>query len=104
MENKSFRRFLEAKSANTKVKRQRGRIAWEEEIIKSRQSFSSFLEFAYSDKPPGDYIYLDRGTAFDVLDRINWMDKKIKSLSRRMKILFMLLIVISLVAAWGWLA
>ncbi|MEM2941028.1 MAG: hypothetical protein QW304_05705 [Thermoproteota archaeon] len=103
MENKSFRKFLEVKSANTKVERQGGRISWDEEIVKGRQSFSSFLEFAYSNKPSGDYIYLDRSTAFDVLDRISWMERRIKKLSIRVKILIALLTVVSLVAAWGWL-
>ncbi|MGB9717476.1 MAG: hypothetical protein ACPL4E_03415 [Thermoproteota archaeon] len=103
MENRSFRKFLEEKSANIKVERQGQRISWDEEVKKDKYSFTGFLEFAYSNKTSGDYIYLDRSTAFDILDRINWMERKIKSLSMRLKILFLLLMASLLAAAWGWL-
>lgn len=103
MENKSFRKFLETKSANTKVERNERRISWDEEIMKEKQAFTGFLEFAYSNKTSGDYVYLDRSTAFDVLDRINWMEKRIKNLDKRVRMLILLLITISIVAAWGWL-
>lgn len=103
MENRSFRKFLEEKSAKIKVERQGQRISWDEEIKKDKYSFTGFLEFAYSNKTSGDYIYLDRSTAFDILDRMNWMERKIKSLGIRLKILFLLLMASLLVAAWGWL-
>lgn len=103
MENRSFRKFLEEKSAKIKVERQGQRISWDEEVKKDKYSFTGFLEFAYSNKTSGDYIYLDRSTAFDILDRIDWMEKKIKSLSMRLKILFLLLMASLLAAAWGWL-
>jgi len=94
---------LEEKSANTKVERQGQRISWDEEVRKDKYSFTGFLEFAYSNKASGDYIYLDRSTAFDILDRINWMERKIKSLSMRLKILFLLMAISLIAAAWGWL-
>jgi hypothetical protein len=103
LESRSFRKFLEEKSANIKVERQGQRISWDEEVKKDKYSFTGFLEFAYSNKTSGDYIYLDRSTAFDILDRMNWMERKIKSLSIRLKILFLLLMASLLVAAWGWL-
>ncbi|MEM2930362.1 MAG: hypothetical protein QW797_05830 [Thermoproteota archaeon] len=103
MESRSFRKFLEEKSANIRVERQGHRISWDEDIKKDKYSFTGFLEFAYSNKTSGDYIYLDRSTAFDVVDRISWMERKIKSLSVRLKILFFLLVISLLVAAWGWL-
>jgi len=103
LENRSFRKFLEEKSAKIKVERQGQRISWDEEIKKDKYSFTGFLEFAYSNKTSGDYIYLDRSTAFDILDRMNWMERKIKSLGIRLKILFLLLMASLLVAAWGWL-
>ncbi|MCX8183208.1 MAG: hypothetical protein N3F08_02120 [Crenarchaeota archaeon] len=104
MESKSFKKFLEEKSAKIKVERQGQRISWDEEVKRDKYSFTGFLEFAYSNKTSGDYIYLDRSTAFDILDRINWMDRKIKSLSMRIRILFLLLMVSLIAAAWGWLA
>ena len=94
---------MEEKSAKIKVERQGQRISWDEEIKKDKYSFTGFLEFAYSNKTSGDYIYLDRSTAFDILDRMNWMERKIKSLGIRLKILFLLLMASLLVAAWGWL-
>jgi len=103
LESRSFRKFLEEKSANIKVERQGQRISWDEEVKKDKYSFTGFLEFAYSNKTSGDYIYLDRSTAVDILDRMNWMERKIKSLSIRLKILFLLLMASLLVAAWGWL-
>jgi hypothetical protein len=103
LETKSFRKFLEAKSADTKVERQEGRISWDEDIMKEKQSFTGFLEFAYSNKTSGEYVYLDRSTAFDILDRINWMENRIKKLNKRVKILILLLITVSLVAVGGWL-
>lgn len=78
MENKSFKKFLEAKSTGVKVERQGGRISWDEEIMKDKRSFIGFLEFAYSDKKSGEFIYLDRSTTFDVLERINWLENKIR--------------------------
>lgn len=104
MESRSFRKFLEEKSANIKVERQGRRISWDEEVKRDKYSFTGFLEFAYSNKTSGDYIYLDRSTAFDILDRINWMERRIKSLMLRLRILFLLLIVSLAAAAWGWLA
>ncbi|MEM4609499.1 MAG: hypothetical protein QW190_01220 [Thermoproteota archaeon] len=62
------------------------------------------MEFAYSNKTSGDYIYLERSTAFDILDRMNWMERKIKSLTMRLRILFILLTVSMIAAAWGWLS
>ncbi|MGQ9596780.1 MAG: hypothetical protein ACUVUS_05215 [Thermoproteota archaeon] len=103
MENKSFKKFLEAKSTGVKVERQGGRISWDEEIMKNKRSFTGFLEFAYSDKKSGEFIYLDRSTAFDVLERINWLENKMRSLSRKTKILSILFMVVSLIAVWGWL-
>ncbi|MGQ9478701.1 MAG: hypothetical protein ACUVQ0_01605 [Thermoproteota archaeon] len=103
MESRSFRRFLERKSAKTKVERYGGRISWEEELRRDKYSFAGFLEFVYSDRKTGDYIYLDRSTAFDVLERMDWMERKIKSLSRKLRILLILLIVVCLAAVGGWL-
>lgn len=104
MESRSFKKFLEEKSANIKVERQGQRISWDEEVKRDKYSFTGFLEFAYSNKTSGDYIYLDRSTAFDILDRMNWMERKIKSLSMRLRILFLLLTVSTIAAAWGWLS
>ncbi|NHV99710.1 MAG: hypothetical protein HA496_08735 [Thaumarchaeota archaeon] len=103
MESRSFRKFLEEKSAKIKVERQGQRISWDEEVKKDKHSFTGFLEFAYSNRASGDYIYLDRSTAFDIVDRINWMETRIKRLTIRLKILLLLLIASLLAAVWGWL-
>jgi hypothetical protein len=103
LENESFKRFLEEKSTNVKVERRGETISWEESVESGKNSFTGFLEFAYSKKTSGEYIYLDRSTAFDILDRINWMDGKIRSMQKRLKILTLLLLITFLFAAWGWL-
>ncbi|MBO3840001.1 MAG: hypothetical protein QXN75_01775 [Thermoproteota archaeon] len=103
LENESFRRFLKEKSLNIKVGRYGEIISWEESVESGKHSFTGFLEFAYSKKTSGEYIYLDRSTAFDILDRINWMDGKIKSLRKRLRILTLLLLLALMFAAWGWL-
>lgn len=103
LESESFRKFLKEKSTNIKVERHGETISWEESVESGKHSFTGFLEFAYSKKTSGEYIYLDRSTAFDILDRISWMDRKIRSMQRRLKILTLLLLIILLFTAWGWL-
>jgi hypothetical protein len=101
--NEGFKRFLKEKSANIKVERRGESISWEEDVREHRHSLTSFLEFAYSKKTSGEYVYLDRSTAFDILDRINWMDGRIRSLKKRLKIISLLWLTSLLIAAWGWL-
>lgn len=104
MESEYFRRFLESKSSKVSTRRIGELLAWDEELQTSRPSkFTDFLELVYADKTTGDLIVLERGTALDLAERIEWMEKNIESLSKKIKLLIVALILVSLVAAWGWL-
>jgi len=99
-----FRKFLESKSSRVNAKRIGELLAWEEGLQTSRSSkFTDFLELVYAEKTSGDLIVLGRGTALDLAERIEWMEKNVESLSKKVKLLTIALILVSLIAIWGWL-
>jgi len=104
LESEYFRKFLESKSSKVNAKRIGDLLAWDEGLQTSRSSkFTDFLELVYAEKTTGDAIVLERGTALDLAERIEWMEKSIESLSKKVKVLVAILILVSLVAIWGWL-
>lgn len=104
MESKYFRKFLESKSSKVTTKRIGELLSWEEGLQTSHSSkFTDFLELIYSEKTTGDFIVLERGTALDIVERIDWMEKRIEKLSKKMKILMAVLFFVSLAAILGWL-
>ena len=104
MESEYFRKFLESKSSKVNAKIIGDLLAWDEGLQTSRSSkFTDFLELVYAEKTTGDAIVLERGTALDLAERIEWMEKSIESLSKKVKVLVAILILVSLVAIWGWL-
>ncbi|MEM2261716.1 MAG: hypothetical protein QXR44_06130 [Thermoproteota archaeon] len=98
----NFRKFLEKKSRGIRINRKEGKAFWEVST-KGEATYTGFLEFAYSTKSSGDYVYLDRSTAFDIVNRLNWMESKIRSLIKRERIMILLLIASSTIAVLGWL-
>ncbi|MGB9759122.1 MAG: hypothetical protein ACP5KW_03840 [Thermoproteota archaeon] len=104
MESEYFRKFLESKSSKVNTRRIGDLLAWDEGLQTSHSSkFTDFLELVYAEKTTGDAIVLERGTALDLAERIEWMEKSIESLSKKIKILVATLILVSLIAIWGWL-
>ena len=103
LDSSSFRRFLEKKSEGVRIDRKEGKAFWDVPTSPSEASYTDFLEFAYSTNTSGDYVYLDRSTAFDIVRRLNWMECRVRSLTRKMRIMALLLAVSSTIAVWGWL-
>lgn len=104
MESEYFKKFLELKSSKVSTKRIGELLAWDEGLQLSRSSkFTDFLELIYAEKTAGDQIVLERGTALDLAERIEWMEKSIESLSKKVKLLAIALTLVSLIAIWGWL-
>ncbi|MBO3757990.1 MAG: hypothetical protein QXS21_02755 [Thermoproteota archaeon] len=104
MESEYFRKFLEYKSSKVDKKKIGELLAWDEGFQINRPSkLSDFLELVYSEKMTSDLIVLERGTALDLVERIEWMEKNIERLNKKVKLLVVALILVSLLAAWGWL-
>lgn len=99
----TFRRFLEKKSEGIRIDRKEGKAFWDVPVSPSETTYTGFLEFAYSTNLSGDYVYLDRSTAFDIVNRLNWMESKIRSMVKRERVMALLLIVSSTIAVLGWL-
>ncbi|MDW8034048.1 MAG: hypothetical protein RMI79_03820 [Nitrososphaerota archaeon] len=99
----NFKRFLEKKSDGVRIDRKEGKAFWDMSTSPNETTYTGFLEFAYSTKVSGDYIYLDRSTASDIVSRLNWMESKIKRLIKRERIMALLLAVSSTIAVLGWL-
>ncbi|MBO3769757.1 MAG: hypothetical protein QXS51_02395 [Thermoproteota archaeon] len=99
----TFRRFLEKKSEGIRIDRKEGKAFWDVPVNSSEANYTGFLEFAYSTNLSGDYVYLDRSTAFEIVNRLNWMESKIKRLVKRERIMILLLSAVLIIAVLGWL-
>ncbi|MEM3712170.1 MAG: hypothetical protein QXR97_01330 [Thermoproteota archaeon] len=99
----NFRRFLEKKSEGIRIDRKEGKAFWDVPASPSETTYTGFLEFAYSTNLSGDYVYLDRSTAFDIVNRLNWMESRIRNLIKRERIMVLMLAISSTIAVLGWL-
>jgi len=89
-----FERFLEDKSKKVNVRRENEIIAWDEgneEIIRETK-LTHFLDFLYSESTQGNLFYVEKSTALDIIERINWLEENVKKLRNRTKILSLALL------------
>jgi len=79
-------------------------LKWEEdprEYSETRIKSADFLDVMYSEGNPSKFVYMDRGTALDIVDRLKWAESTIKSLNVRLRIMYVIEFVLGVLAIWG---
>jgi hypothetical protein len=99
-----FRRYLISQASKVKHDVEGNVLKWREDpddYSESRLKSADFLDVMYSEGKSTRFVYMDRGTALDIVDKIRWSETKIRSLTLRLRLMYVVAFTLAALAIWG---
>lgn len=102
-EEGGFRKYLLSQASKVKHAVDGNVLKWEdpEDYSESHIKSADFLDVMYSEGKSTRFVYMDRGTALDIVDKIRWAESKIRSLTFRLKLMYVAMFILAILAIWG---
>jgi hypothetical protein len=103
-DSRGFIQYLQEQASRVKHETEGNVFKWEEDprdYSETHLKSADFLDVMYSEGETSKFVYMDRSTALDIVDRLKWGEAKIKSLNGRLKLMYIVALIFGLIALWG---
>lgn len=106
-EGGGFRRYLISQASRVKHDVDGNVLKWREDpddYSESRLKSADFLDVVYSEGKSTRFVYMDRGTALDIVDKMRWSESKIRSLTLRLRLMYVVVFALAVLVIWGFIS